>query len=432
MEQERVGMSQRERDRLKVLSVVQKGQVRQREAAEQIGVSERHLRRLLAWYRREGDRAVIHQLRGRRSNRKIPDAVQRQAVRLVRAEYRDFGPTLAAEYLAERHGIQVSRETLRQWMIEAGIWRRRKQRIHEVHVWRPRRSCRGELVQWDTSEHDWLEGRGQRIYLIGMIDDATSRLWARFVAQDSAEENMRVLGAYLQRYGRPVAFYTDKASLFETNRPQQRDEELAAKLPKTQIGRALEELGIGWIAAHSPQAKGRIERCFGTLQDRLVKGLRKAGVSGLEPANEYLEKSFLPLWNRRFTVEPANRTDVHRPLGREHDLAASLSQVETRRAAPDYTIRFYGQVYQIAREDIRPGLRGARVRVEKRLDDSVALRFRERYCRLTPCPAPLRPTVARTAPREPIQIRKQVLPAPDHPWRTAWSDRARRAAGAKA
>jgi hypothetical protein len=173
--------------------------------------------------------------------------------------------------------------------------------------------------------------------------------------------------------------------LFETNRPQQRDEELQGRLPKTQIGRALEELGIEWIAAHSPQAKGRVERFFGTAQDRLVKGLRKAGIRTLEGAQEYLERVFLPLWNRRFTVVAANRTDAHRPLGPEHNLAAILSQVESRVVAPDYTLRFQGRRYQIARAGIRPGLRGARVRVEKRLDGSVAVRFREQYLPLSVC-----------------------------------------------
>ena len=428
-----MALSTRERDRLKVLHGAWRRQITQREAGEQMGVTERWVRKLVGRMREKGDGVVIHGLRGKPSNRKIPVRVERKAVKLVRAEYGDFGPTLAAEYLAERHGVRVSRETLRKWMMGAGIWRRRKQRIHQVHVWRPRRSCAGELVQWDTSEHDWLEGRGPRIYLVGMMDDASSRLWAHFVSQDSTAENLQVLWGYVERYGRPVAFYTDKASLFETHRPQQREEELAGKLPKTQIGRALEELEIGWIPAHSPQAKGRIERCFGTLQDRLVKGLRKAGVCTLEQANEYLEKQFLPLWNRRFTVEPANRTDAHRPLGREHDLAAILSHVETRQVAADYTIRLHGQRYQIARGDIRPGLRGARVRVEKRLDGTIAVRFRDGCSRVSPCSAPARPVAAAPPARSPQPSPpRRVTPGPDHPWRRAWSAQVRQAQGAAA
>lgn len=385
MPEERMALSTKERDRLKVLHGVMKRQISQREAAVQLGLSERWVRKLVRRLRKRGDRAVIHGLRGRPSNRKIAGGERRRALRTVGAEYRDFGPTLASEYLVEQHGIQVSRETLRKWLIEEGLWRRRRQKVSEAHVWRARRSCPGELVQWDTCEHEWLEGRGPRIYLVAMIEDATSQAWARFVAQDSTEQNMQVLWGYLQRYGRPVAFYTDKASMFQTTRHPHLEEQLNERAPKTQIGRALQELDIRWIAAHSPQAKGRIERFFGTCQDRLVKGLRKAGVATLEQANQYLDKTFLPLWQRRFTVEPANPADAHRPLGREHDLAAILSHVETRVVAGDYTIRWSGQGYQIARAEIGPGLRGATVRVEKRLDGSLAVRFRGRYVQATEC-----------------------------------------------
>ena len=278
-QQERLRMSQKERDRLQVLQEAKQRHITQREAAGQMGVSERWVRKLLARMRKEGDRAVIHRLRGRSSNRKIPDGVRKKVVGLVEREYRDFGPTLASEYLAERQRVRVSRETLRGWMIQAQLWKPRRARIERLHTWRPRRAQCGELVQWDTSEHDWLEGRGEKLYLIAMIDDATSRAGARFVRHDSTPENLRLLRSYLRRWGRPLAFYTDKASLFKTSRPQQRDEQLQGQFPRTQIGRALEELGIEWIPAHSPQAKGRIERFFGTAQDRLVKGLRKAGAT---------------------------------------------------------------------------------------------------------------------------------------------------------
>ena len=392
-------MSARDRDRWKVLHEVGKGQITQKEGGEQLGVTERWVRKLVARMRKEGDGGILHRLRGRASNRKIPEKTRQKAVKWVRAKYADFGPTLASEYLAKRDGIAVSKETLRQWLIEAGVWKRKKRRVEEVHEWRPRRSCRGELVQWDTSEHDWLEGRGEKLYLIAMIDDASSRLLGRFVRHDSTEENLRMLGRYVERWGRPVAFYTDKAGLFQVNRPASREEELAGEEARTQIGRALEELGIEWIAAHSPQAKGRVERCFGTLQDRLVKGLRIAGARSLEQANAYLEGEFLPEWEKRFTAEPSNPTDAHRRLGREHDLAAILSQVESRVVTNDYTLRFQGQSYQIRREGIRAGLRGARVRVEKRLDGTLAVRFRGRYLPIARCEAKAPPgPVPRQAP----------------------------------
>jgi transposase len=271
-------MTQAERDRLVALKKAQKKLITQRQAAEELDLSERQVRRLLKRLRKGGDRAVVHALRGRASNAKLDPELEKKAMEILNHEQRrDYGPTLASEYLAEEHAIIASKETVRQWMMRAGLWRAQKQRIGEVHVWRQRRERFGELVQWDTSDHDWLEGRGERIYLIAMIDDATSRLFARFVRHDSTEENMAVLEQYLCRYGRPLDFYTDKASIFHTtakkNHPA-RDE----PLPPTQIGRALQELGIGWIAAHSPQAKGRVERSFQYAsenhRDRLSSGPR--------------------------------------------------------------------------------------------------------------------------------------------------------------
>ena len=359
-------MTQAERDRLGALKKAKKKLITQKQAAEEIGVTERQVRRLLRKLRRKGDRAVIHELRGRASNRKLSAEVERQALAVLSDPvYRGFGPTLAAEYLCKLHRITVSKETLRQWMTKAGLWRAGHVRVVEVHQWRPRRSRCGELVQWDTSTHDWLEGRGETIYLISMIDDATSRLFARFVHHDTSEENMRLLWTYLERFGRPLAFYTDKAGMFQvavkSKRQEQREGLDRQEMPPTQIARALRELGIVWIPAHSPQAKGRVERQFQTDQDRLVKGMRVARVCTLEAANSYLEEEFLPWWNKTLTVQPATAEDAHRPLGKEHDLAATLSHVEQRQVTNDYTIRWDGKFYQIDRRDIRTGMRKAMV-----------------------------------------------------------------------
>ncbi|MGB9457827.1 MAG: helix-turn-helix domain-containing protein [Bryobacteraceae bacterium] len=217
-------MTQAERDRLVALQKARKKLITQKQAAEEIGVSERQVRRLLRKLRRKGDRAVIHELGGRASNRKLPAEMgQRVITVLSDPVYRGFGPTLAAEYLHQRHQITVSKETLRRWIVEAGLWKAGRRRVGKVHQWRPRRSRCGELVQWDTSTHDWLEGRGERIYLISMIDDATSRLLARFVHHDTSEENRRLLWSYLERFGRPLAFFTDKAGLFQVrSRPNGR------------------------------------------------------------------------------------------------------------------------------------------------------------------------------------------------------------------
>lgn len=382
-------MTQRDRDRLVVLKKAQKKLIRQSQAAKELDVSERHVRRLLVRLREGGDKSVIHGLRGRESNRRLSTEMREKAVRVLSGElYRGFGPTLAGEYLAKKHKLAIGRETLRQLMKQAGLWRSRKQRIEAVHQWRARRSSRGEMVQWDTSVHDWLEGRGERLYLIHMIDDATSELLGRFVRSDSTEENMRLLQTWLEHNGRPQSFYTDKASLFRTAPKVWRNQKELARderepLPPTQIGRALRELNIVWIAAHSPQAKGRVERSFGTAQDRLVKGLRVAGARTLDEANHYLETEFLPWWNQYLVAAPANAVDAHRPLGPEHDLAATLSTVETRQVNNDYTIQLHGRHYRIESSSIVAGLRGAAVRVEKRLDGEVHVRFRERYLALT-------------------------------------------------
>jgi transposase len=409
-------MTQKDRDRLVVLRKTQKRMIRQRQAAEDLQVSERHVRRMLVKLKQAGDGSVIHGLRGRASNRKLSAEVREKAVRILSQEvYRGFGPTLASEYLAKKHKLQIGRETLRKLMMGAGLWRGQHRQTEDVHAWRPRRSSRGEMVQWDTSEHDWLEGRGPQLYLIHMIDDATSELTARFVEHDSTEENMRLLGSYLERHGRPVSFYTDKASLFRTAGKHRRDrpgEQVdAVEMPPTQIGRALRELGIAWIAAHSPQAKGRVERSFQTAQDRLVKGLRVAGAKTLEEANRYLEQEFLPWWNQHLVVAPANATDAHRPLDCEHNLAAILSSVETRQVGNDYTLRIHGAKHQISRASIRPGLRGASVRVEKRLDGSLAVAYQGRYLELQEC-SPV-PPVAATTPRKPA---KATIDSQRTPW----------------
>jgi transposase len=385
MAEDKLLLRQHDRDRLKVLHEVKKGHITQRVAAGQLKLSERWIRELVERMRQKGDRAVMHGLRGRPSRHRLAGKMEKQAVEIIRREYADFGPTLASEYLQRDQRIRASRETVRQWMMRAGLWKRRKQRMAEVHVWRKRRSCFGELVQWDTSDHDWLEGRGQRMYLIGMLDDASSRGLARFAPQDSTAENMRLLWSWLDQYGRFVDAYTDRAGLFETNRPNQRDAERDGKLPETQIGRALRELGIGWIAARSPQAKGRIERFFETAQDRLVKGMRKKKVRTMEAANAYLGEEYLPLWNERFTVQPGSEVDAHRPLGKQQELASILSHVETRVIGQDYTVRYEGQLYQIVREQIRSRLCGQAVRVEKRLDGRVVVRDRDGELTVKPC-----------------------------------------------
>jgi transposase len=399
---ERIEMSQEERDWLDWLKRARDRKMTQREAAERMGVGERWVRKLLQRMRHEGDRVVVHGLRGRASNRKIASPTQARALEILRQpEWHDFGPTFAAEQLARRHHIEVSDETLRQWMIGAGLWKRRRRKLEQVHCWRPRRSAFGELVQWDTSEHDWLEGRGPVRYLVRMIDDATSWSWGRFVERDATPFNMAVLWEYLEKNGRMAEVYTDRDSMFTVPvRPGESQPERIAQDRLTQLGRGLRELGIGWIAARSPQAKGRIERSFLTAQDRLVKHLRLAKVATMEAANAFLEQEYWPEWNQRFARPVTDFPNQHRALTPHLDLATVLCHVEERVIANDYTFSFTSRHFQIAREDVQAGMRRQRVRIEVRLDGELYARYQGRYLNISRC-GPRWSTEEQPAPRKP-------------------------------
>jgi hypothetical protein len=429
MEEERIELSTRERERLKVLHEVEQGHLRQLDAARRLRLSDRQVRRLLGRLGTVGDGGLVHGLRGRPSNRKIPEGIEQRSLRRLRLPaYAGFGPTLASEHLAQ-HGLGVSRETLRKWMSAAGLWQTRRRRAKQVHVWRPRRSSFGELVMMDSSPFRWLEERGPACHLIALIDDATSRVWGRFVEHDSSEENLRTLGGWLERYGRPLALYTDKNGLFVTSRPVQWQEQLRDTPARTQFGRALGELDIEWIAAQTPQAKGRIERLFSTLQDRLVKEMRLAEISTLQQANRFLEITFWPFWDQRFAVPAAQNSDAHRSLQRAQRLEQILSVRVARTVASDHTVSWDGQRWGLRREEVCAGLRGARAEIERRLDGTHWLRFRGRYLSLSPCPNASRPAspsglrppgLAGQKPKLPNRIKTKYSPPADHPWRKPW------------
>src|SRR5579863_303746 len=415
---ERMAMSQQERDELDWLKRAKEGRVSQREAAERIGVSERWVRTLLKRMGRRGDGVVVHGLRGRPSNRKLPSETQRQALKILKQpDWHDFGPTFASQQLAKRHGIEVSDETVRKWMIGAGLWQSKSQQVQQVHVWRPRRSGFGELVQWDTSEHDWLEGRGPVRNLVRMIDDATSWSWGRFVERDATPHNMGVLWEYLEKNGRMVDVYTDRDSMFAVApRPGESEAEKHQADRLTQLGRALRELGIGSILAYSPQAKGRIERSFLTAQDRLVKHLRLAKVSTLEGANEFLEKEYWPEWNAHFARPVADFPNQHRALTPQLDLAAILCHVEERVIGNDYTFSFAGHRYQIERAAVQAGMRRQRLRMELRLDGELKACFQGRYVEIGECGV-------RARAAEPKPVRKDHNAGGRSGWMQGFFDR---------
>jgi len=457
MDEDRIGMSQKERDRLRVMSSVMDGRRTQVEAARLMRLDVRQVRRIQRRLEAGGDVAIVHGLRGRPSNRRIAPERRKKVLDAYREGLMGFGPTFAVEKLRER-GIEVKPSTLRNWLVEEGLWTpRRPQERHRRR--RERRECFGELVQADASHHDWLEGRGYILALVVMIDDATSRVMARFYAAETSCAYMDLMGRYLRRHGRMGALYTDRHSIFRAEDQAPQDPQSAP----TQFARALQELEIGLILAGSPQAKGRVERFNKTAQDRLVKELRLAGAAGIDAANAVLEKSFLPWFNRACAVKPASANDAHRPLLPSMNLAAILSLQEERHVANDYTIRLRNQIYQLSPPAL-PGLRGAKVVAELRLDGSLHLRFKGRYLDYEPLglakapgapppnprslppsqtpaepaknegqavataqPSAVRLTSGRSgrAPAEPcppkgphtIAVRKPTCPPPDHPWR---------------
>lgn len=363
-------MSQRERDVLKVMAPVLRGDRTQSEAARLLGRSVRTVRRIQRRLESNGDTGVIHGLRGRESNHGSCSSYRAEVLRRYRESYGDFGPTFASEKLAEE-GLEVVPETLRRWLIAEGLWtRKRRRKQHRQR--RPRRECFGELLQADGSEHDWLEGRGESMELLVLIDDATNRILARFYPGETTEAYLDLLGRWLRKYGRPLSFYADRHSIFQS---QDRDGFPAGP---TQFGRALEELSIELIPAYSPEAKGRVERFFGTAQDRWVKELRLAGVTTREGANELLESELMPEYEERCAKRPASPNDAHRPLDRSHNPSAILSVQERRVVSRDYVVRCGGRYYQLHKPAL-PGLRGGQVIVEQRLDGTLAIRFQGKY-----------------------------------------------------
>lgn len=416
-------LSQRERDRLVVVRQVAEGQLKVVEGARRLGMGTRHMRRLVRRYDQEGDAAMAHGLRGRPSNRRLDEGLRTKALEKARDSlYRDFGSVLLSEHLERDPEIGfVHPSTLRLWRIADGLWEPKKRKKQHRRR-RDRRAAFGELVLMDTSIHDWLEGRSsEEMVLIALIDDATSRLVCRFFPRDTGAANRQLLVDYLARHGRMGAVYADRAGHFRVNfrrkERQERDEAEALTL----IQRALGALDIELILALSPQAKGRVERLFGTLQDRLIKEMRVAGIASMEEANQFLEEVFIPFWDERFSVEPLESVDAHRPLPDGIDLMRLFAETEERVIAHDFTFRFQNRFYQIEAHEADGAMPKSRVTLEQRLDGTLRFRWRERYLLPTPLVArPVRPRKPKPAPLQgprPLSGAAGKPIPPDHPWR---------------
>jgi hypothetical protein len=338
---------------------------------------------------------------------------------LYQEDYPGFGPTLAAEQMAQREGLVVDHDTLRGWLIATGLWQVRHDRGRRHRRWRPRKEHPGEMVQMDGSDHDWFEGRGPRCVLMVLIDDATGWTWGRFVQAETTEAAFLALRDYTRQRGLPRSLYVDRDSIYVVNRVATAGENLENTGPLTQFARAMRELDVELIKAHSPQAKGRVERMNGTLQDRLVKLLRLEGIGDLAAANAYLAQTFWPEHNARFTVAAALGADVHRPAPPGEELARVLSVQETRVVANDYCVRWANRFFQLEGSDANLGLRGQKILVRQKLDRVIELEFRGRRLRwreLTTRPAqPQRPQL--TLVQRVAAHRASRVPGPAHPWR---------------
>jgi len=368
--QELVEMSSKELDRLAVVRQVVEGRLTQAKAGEFIGLSERQVRRLCAAFEELGPAGLVSGKRGQPSNRRLPEELRSQAIEIVRERYADFGPTLACEKLLELHDLRVSKETLRAWLIGAGIWIPRRERVGTAHQPRHRRECLGELVQIDGCEHAWFEDRGPGCTLLVYVDDATGRLLElRFVRSESAFDYFASTRAYLERHGKPVAFYSDKHSIFRVNH----EGSTGRAGGVTQFGRALTELNIDIICANSPQAKGRVERMNKTLQDRLVKELRLRAISTMEAGNAFLPQ-FMADYNRRFGRMPKDAHDAHRPLRGDEDLSRIFSWQEERRMSRNLVVHFKRITYLVEPGPETLRFAGKRVRVFEWEDGRVEIR----------------------------------------------------------
>jgi hypothetical protein len=381
-------MNQKERRKLHVIRKVIEKEITQVEAGLAIDLTDRQVKRLVKRVRVEGDQGICHRSRGKRSNRRILERTKDKVLKLYQKHYVGFGPTLASEKLLERDKIKINDETLRLWLKESEIlYKQRKKRPHRQ--WRERRAHCGSLVQMDGSHHPWFEDRGPKSVLMAYIDDATGRVYGCFYEYEGTVPAMESFKLYVLKYGLPVAVYADKHMTYKSPKEPTVEEQLEGAKPMSQFERSLKELGVGMINAHSPQAKGRIERLFGTLQDRLVKEMRLAGIHQIKEANPFLE-TYWPRFNEQFSVLPNHQTDMHRPAPSLAQMDKTLCIKTERTLRNDFTISYENKLYQI-----KDNLQTKKVIVEERLDGSIRLSHQEKsltFQEITTLPVKTNPT----------------------------------------
>lgn len=414
MEGGSLAMSQKERSRLVVMSRVREKTMTIREASEMMGISYRQGRRIYKRYVKEGDKGLIHRNWGRPSNRRKASEVKEIVLALYREQYWDFGPTLAAEKLVERDGYGVDHETLRRWLLAAGLWKRQRNRPKH-RQWRERKAHFGELVQMDGSHHGWFNGQEDKDCLMDMVDDATGRTLSLMSEEETTVAAMQVLWAWVEKYGIPKALYVDWKNVYVTQREPTLEEQLSGELPLTQFGRACKKLGIEILPANSPQAKGRVERKHGVYQDRLVKELRLAGIQDIEGANQFLH-GFTESLNMKFAVEPRSSADFHRPVPQDMDLRIVFCLEEQRTVGNDWVVRYKNHFSQILPQSNLPPAK-KRVIVQEHLDGSIHMVYRGKEIVFKEIKhLPFHPHLS--PEKAPIpEPKKKYIPPSTHPWR---------------
>lgn len=400
-------LSQEERKRIHIIQKVFEGAIKQVEAADILNLSYRHTNRIVNKVKVRGDKEIAHKLRGKPSNRRATKEIKDKAIKLYRKKYKDFSPTLFAEKLLLKHKIKISDETLRNWLIESGdLKKTRKSRTHRK--WRERKGHCGEMVQMDGSHHDWLEGRGDKSVIMGYIDDATNNIFARFYEYEGTIPAMDSFKQYTEKYGLPMSIYLDKHTTYKSTGKPTIEDELNNTEPLSQFERAMKELGVKVIHANSPQAKGRIERLFKTLQDRLVKEMRLEGIKTIKEANKFLE-SYLPIYNQRFAIKPQKEANLHREIPKDINLDKVLCIKTERLLRNDFTIAHNRKLYQI--ED---KTKAQKVTVEEKIDGKMIITYKGdslRFKEITQRPE------RQNKPQHVFHAKKKYIPPSDHPWR---------------
>lgn len=375
-----ISMSSKETERIAIMDKLVAKQIKQKHASRQLGISVRQVQRMVKRYKREGVSGLIHKSRGRVGNKAMKQEKKNSIVLLIKQQYPDFGPTLAAEKLFERDGISVSEEKVRQLMIAEGVWKANQRKQVTIHTYRERRSCVGELIQLDGSAHAWFEDRAEPCTLIAYIDDATSRIMdGAFANYEGTFTLFDTTEHYLKTHGKPLSLYVDKHSTFRINRQATIEEDLKDTKARSQFGRAMDDLVIELIFAHSPQAKGRVERLFETLQDRLVKELRLEGISTKEEGTRYFREIYIPKHNAKFAVLPKYPVNQHRELTIADDLSIIFTVQTKRVVSRALVVQYKNTRYQLdTKGAYQYMLRNQTILVEENRTGSIILRHKEK------------------------------------------------------